>query len=127
MYETSAERFGRLMMDAFLTSRLVVDTGMNALGWSLERARAYMREHTFVSDAEIASESIRYSCDIPGQSLAYKSGELTIVRLRDRMRAALGDRFDVRAFHTAVVGSGSLPFDLVEAEVDRAIRVAKGT
>jgi uncharacterized protein (DUF885 family) len=127
MYETAPERFGRLMMDAFLTSRLVVDTGMNALGWTLERARAYMREHTFISDAEIASESIRYSCDIPGQSLAYKSGELTIMRLRDRMRAALGERFDVRAFHAAVVGSGSLPFDLVEAEVERAIRVAKGT
>jgi uncharacterized protein (DUF885 family) len=126
MYETAPERFGRLMMDAFLTSRLVVDTGMNALGWSLERARAYMREHTFVSDAEIASESIRYSCDIPAQSLAYKSGELTIMRLRDRMRAALGDRFDLRAFHAAVVGPGSLPFELVEAEVERAIRLAKG-
>src|SRR3546814_19733190 len=64
-----------LMMDAFLTCRLVVDTGMNTLGWSLEQAREYMREHSFMSEREIESETLRYSCGIPGQSLAYKLGD----------------------------------------------------
>src|SRR3546814_7562755 len=63
------------MMVAFLTCRLVVDTGINVMGWSLEQARDYLREHAFMPETEIRSESIRYSCDIPGQALAYKLGD----------------------------------------------------
>ncbi|MDB5579303.1 MAG: hypothetical protein JWR80_4479, partial [Bradyrhizobium sp.] len=115
------ERFGRLMMDAFLTTRLVVDTGMNAFGWSLEKARDYMRSTSFMPETEIRSESIRYSCDLPGQSLAYKLGDTFLLRERERMKTALGDRFDIRDFHDAVLRPGALPLPLVGENVDRAI------
>jgi uncharacterized protein (DUF885 family) len=120
-YAEPEERFGRLMMDAFLTTRLVVDTGMNAFGWSLEKARDYMRANSFMSETEIRTESIRYSCDIPGQSLAYKLGDTFLLRQRDRMKVALGDRFDIRDFHDAVLRPGALPLPLVGENVDRAI------
>lgn len=120
MYEAPEERFGRLMMDAFLISRLVVDTGMNALGWTLERARAYLREYAFVPENEIQSESIRYSCDIPAQSLAYKLGEYFLMAQREEMRARLGERFDLRDFHDAVLEPGGLPLPLVAENVKAA-------
>lgn len=117
MYEAPEERFGRLMMDAFLISRLVVDTGMNALGWSLERARTFMRENAFMPETEIRSESIRYSCDIPAQSLAYKLGEYFLMAQREQMRSRLGDQFDLRDFHDAVLKPGGLPLSLVAENV----------
>lgn len=126
MYEEPEERYGRLVMDAFLTCRLVVDTGMNALGWSLEQARDYMREHSGMSETEIRSETLRYSCDIPGQSLAYKLGDTRMLELREQMRSSLGGRFDIRDFHEAVLGPGSLPLDdlawHIERETDRLSR-----
>lgn len=109
MYQEPEERYGRLVMDAFLTSRLVVDTGMNRLGWSLEQAREYMRRHSGMSETEILSETLRYSCDLPAQALAYKLGDNYILDLREKMRAALGAGFDIRDFHSAVLGPGSLP------------------
>jgi uncharacterized protein (DUF885 family) len=121
MYELPEERFGKLVMEAFLSTRLVVDTGMNALGWSLEQARTYMRENAFVSEAEIRTESIRYSCDIPGQALGYKIGDLFLQDLRASMQKQLGDRYDVRDFHDAVLRPGALPLRLVEANVSRAL------
>ena len=120
MYPTPEERYGRLMMEAFVTCRLVVDTGMNATGWSLERARAYMLEHSGMSEAEIESETVRYSCDIPAQSLAYKLGDDYFVDLREEMRARLGDRFDIRDFHAAAVSGGSLPLPVVAENVRAA-------
>lgn len=124
MYELPDERFGRYVMDAFLTCRLVVDTGMNALGWTLEGAREYMRENSFMSESEILTESVRYSCDIPAQSLAYKLGDVELMRMRTKMQGALGTRFDIRRFHDAVLRPGALPLPLVEAEIDRAIAAA---
>lgn len=121
MYETPEERYGRLVMDAFLTCRLVVDTGMNTLGWSLERAREYLRAHSGMAEAEIRSETIRYSCDIPGQSLAYKLGDTEILALRERMRAALGSAFDIRDFHAAVLGPGGLPLPELAWHIEREI------
>lgn len=121
MYADPAERYGRLTMDAFLTCRLVVDTGMNAFGWTLERARAYLREHSGMSPAEIDSETIRYSCDLPAQSLAYKLGDEFFLELREEMRAQLGDRFDLRDFHAAVLNGGSLPLPLVAENVRRTL------
>jgi len=118
-YEAPQEHFGRLMMDAFLTSRLVVDTGMNALGWDLETARQYMRDFTFMNEVEIRSESVRYSCDIPGQSLAYKLGDTHMLEMREKMRARLGDRFDIRDFHEAVLKPGSLPLSILADHVQR--------
>jgi uncharacterized protein (DUF885 family) len=118
-YEQPQERFGRLMMDAFLTSRLVVDTGMNAMGWDIEKARDYMREKTFMSENEIGSEPVRYSCDIPGQSLAYKLGDTRMMELREEMREALGNRFDIRDFHEAILGPGALPLPILTDHVHR--------
>jgi uncharacterized protein (DUF885 family) len=121
MYELPEERFGRLLMDAFLTTRLVVDTGMNALGWSLDKARQFMRENAFISEAEVLSESVRYSCDIPGQALGYKMGQPFLVEQREKMRTALGDAFDIRDFHDVVLRPGGLPLSVVASNVDRAI------
>lgn len=117
LYAEPAERFGRLVTEAFLTCRLVVDTGMNALGWSLDQARDYMREHSFMSEQEILSETLRYSCDIPGQALAYKLGDREMLRLREIMRAALGADFHLHHFHDAVLAAGGLPFPLLEAHL----------
>jgi uncharacterized protein (DUF885 family) len=80
-----------------------------------------MRANSFMSETEIRTESIRYSCDIPGQSLAYKLGDTFLLRQRDRMKVALGDRFDIRDFHDAVLRPGALPLPLVGENVDRAI------
>jgi uncharacterized protein (DUF885 family) len=114
MYREPEERYGRLVMDAFLTSRLVVDTGMNAFGWPLERARDYMRVHSGMPEVEILTETLRYSCDIPGQALAYKLGDAEILAVRERARQALGPRFNLRDFHGWVLGAGALPIpDLV--------------
>jgi uncharacterized protein (DUF885 family) len=121
MYETAEERYGRLIMDAFLTSRLVVDTGMNALGWSLERARDYMREFSSMAEAEVLTESLRYSCDIPAQALAYKLGDTEMLRLRQCMKDRLGDRFDLRDFHAAVLSAGALPLPDLAWHLDQVM------
>jgi uncharacterized protein (DUF885 family) len=121
MYEEPEERYGRLAWDAFFTCRLVVDTGMNVLGWSLEQAREYMRLHGGMTETDVRTESIRYSCDIPGQGLAYKLGDTQILRLRERMRLAHGARFDLKTFHAAVVGHGSLPMPELEWHLDHEI------
>jgi uncharacterized protein (DUF885 family) len=118
MYEDPYDRAGRIGMDLFLSARLVVDTGMNALGWSRARAIAYMKENTLESDAEIATETLRYSCDIPGQALAYRLGSAKIRELRVKSERALGPGFDVRRFHDAVLGSGPMPLTLLERHLD---------
>jgi uncharacterized protein (DUF885 family) len=118
MYEDPYDRAGRLMMDAFLSARLVVDTGMNALGWSRARAIEYMKENTLESDAQIGTETLRYSCDIPGQALAYKMGAAKIRELRARAERALGTSFDIRRFHDVVLGSGPMPMAVLERHID---------
>jgi uncharacterized protein (DUF885 family) len=117
MYEDPYDRAGRLMMDAFLSARLVVDTGMNTLGWSRARAIEYMKANTLESDTQIATETLRYSCDIPGQALAYKMGSARIRELRARTERELGAAFDVRRFHDAVLGSGPMPLAVLERHV----------
>ncbi len=119
MYASPEERYGRLTMDAFLTSRLVVDTGMNVLGWSLERARDYMREFSGMAEAEVLTETVRYSCDIPAQALAYKLGDVEMLGMRARMQRRLGDRFDPRSFHAAVLSAGALPLPVLAAYLER--------
>jgi uncharacterized protein (DUF885 family) len=121
MYDDPYDACGRLAMDAFISSRLVVDTGMNALGWSRERAIDFMKENTFEGDLQISTETLRYSTDIPGQALAYKLGSLEIRRLREKTAAALGPRFDRRRFHDAVLGSGTLPLPVLERKIDAFI------
>ena len=118
MYEEPYDRAGRIAMDLFLTSRLVVDTGMNFYGWPRAKAIAYMKENTLQSDAEIETETLRYCCDMPSQALAYKMGMRKLVELREKARKALGNSFDVRSYHDAVLGSGSLPLDVLENHME---------
>jgi uncharacterized protein (DUF885 family) len=92
--------------------RLVVDTGMHRLGWTRERAIAYMRSHTAEPPAEVAREIDRYIV-WPGQALAYKLGQREILELRAQARAKLGDRFDMRAFHDALLSHGSVPLPVL--------------
>ena len=118
LYDDPYSLYGRLAMDIFLSTRLVVDTGLNALGWTRQQAADYMRERLLQSDTEIDSEILRYAIASPAQALAYKLGAGHIQDLRRRAEAALGPRFDVRRFHDAILGSGSLPPKILAAHVD---------
>ena len=118
IYDDAYDRAGRLMMDMMLSSRLVVDTGMNALGWSREQAMQYLREHSMMSETEIATETLRYSADIPAQALAYKIGSLRMIALRKRAQDRLGARFDIRQFHEWILANGSMPLQVLEGYVN---------
>lgn len=118
MYDDPYSLYGRLAMDMFLSNRLVVDTGMNALGWPRSKAAEYMRDHLLESDVQIASETLRYAVGMPGQALAYKMGSLKMWELRRRAEQELGPRFDLRRFHEALLGSGSLPLGVLERHID---------
>jgi uncharacterized protein (DUF885 family) len=109
---------GLLADDLFLSSRLVVDTGMNALGWTRQQAIDYMREHSLESDTQIGTETLRYSVDIPAQALAYKMGSSLIWELRRHAETELGAKFDLRRFHDTVLGSGALPMTVLAKQVD---------
>ena len=117
IYRTPYERFGRLSYEAWRASRLAVDTGLHVFGWPRERAVAYLRENTALSDLEIDNEVDRYIA-WPGQALAYKLGEIAIRRLRTRAETALGDRFDVRAFHNAVLANGPVTLEMLDSAID---------
>jgi len=117
LYDDPYDHYGRLMMDMLLSVRLVVDTGMNALGWSRDRAADFMRENTLLSDTEIATETLRYAVDMPAQALAYKIGSLKMMELRREAQKQLGPRFDVRRFHEWIIGSGSMPLPILEQHV----------
>lgn len=117
MYADPYARAGRLAMDLFLSTRLVVDTGMNALGWPRSRAIAYMREHTFESDLQIDTETLRYSADYHGQALAYKLGARKFHELRDMMAKEQGSKFDLPAFHAYVLRAGAMPLTVLEGHV----------
>ena len=119
-YKDPYQEFGRLSMEAWRASRLVVDTGIHWMGWSRERAIAYMTENTALSEHNIVAEVDRY-IGWPGQALAYKTGELVIRRLRAEAEEALGERFDVRAFHDRVLEAGSIPLPLLEERVEEWI------
>jgi uncharacterized protein (DUF885 family) len=119
------DRLGRLMLEAFLTSRLVVDPGMNYFGWSLERARAYMRDNTYQSDTEIDSETLRYSTAIPGQALGYKIGDKTLYELRRGVEAKQGKDFNIRAFHAEVLGHGAMPLIVLREHIARRFNTGR--
>jgi uncharacterized protein (DUF885 family) len=118
VYKDPATRFGQLASEQFRAVRLVVDTGIHALGWSRDRAREYFALHV---PSQSLAEIDRYIAR-PGQALAYKLGELRIKELRRRAERELGPRFDVREFHDAVLRNGILPLDLLDTEVEHAIR-----
>ena len=121
-YRDSSTRFGQLASELFRAVRLVVDTGIHSMGWSRDRAREYFAQHV---PSQSLAEVDRYIAR-PGQALAYKLGELEILRLRRKAEQALGSRFDVRDFHDAVLRNGALPLDLLEPQVDAYIAAVKG-
>lgn len=108
------EYFGRLTWDAFLCCRLIVDTGLNALGWTYDEAAQLLREHTMFTELEIHTELVRYTCSMPAQALAYKWGSRWFCDLRERMERKLGDAFDLKRFHAAVLEFGAIPLDILE-------------
>ena len=124
IYHTPYQRFGRLTYEMWRACRLVVDTGMHSMGWSRQRALDYLAANTALSTHEIRTEVDRY-IGWPGQALAYKTGELKIVELRQRAEAALGDRFDIRAFHDVVLGNGGVTLPVLERQVDEYIAAAR--
>jgi uncharacterized protein (DUF885 family) len=121
VYRTPYDRAGRLMQDLMVSTRLVVDTGMNALGWSRDRAVEFMRDNLTISESQIESESLRYSTDIPGQALAYKTGELTMLAIRENARKRLGPVFNIRTYHSWVLDSGAMTLDTLREHVDYEI------
>jgi uncharacterized protein (DUF885 family) len=124
LYDTPAKDMGRLSYEMWRATRLVVDTGMHAKGWSKQQAIDFMTDNSALSAANIEAEVNRYIAD-PGQALAYKIGELKIRELRARAETSLGAQFDLRRFHDAVLGQGAVPLDLLEAQIDRWIAAEK--
>ena len=120
LLSTEIDRFGVLSFDAWRASRLVVDTGMHALGWTRQQAIDFMVEHTALGENNIANEVDRY-ISYAGQALAYKLGQLEILRLRSEARERQGDRFDIKHFHDAVLEQGALPLPVLRAVVERTL------
>jgi uncharacterized protein (DUF885 family) len=120
LYTDPYQYFGYLSSELWRAIRLVLDTGIHAKGWTLEQASQYARANSATSETTIQAEVERFAA-IPGQALAYKVGEMKITELRRRAQAALGPRFDIKAFHRAVLESGALPLDVLDAKIDRWI------
>jgi uncharacterized protein (DUF885 family) len=120
IYETPYEVFGMLSYQAWRASRLVVDTGIHAMGWTREQAQAYLRENTALAEHEVTTEVDRY-ISWPGQALSYYLGQMAIMEARAKAEKALGERFDIRAFHDTVLQLGSVPLPVLGARIDRFI------
>ena len=117
IYHTPYETFGMLSYQAWRAARLVVDTGIHAQGWTREQAQQYLHDNTALSDHEIETEVDRY-ISWPGQALSYYLGEMAIVKERRKAEAALGPKFNLRAFHDAVLETGSVPLPVLEEHLD---------
>ena len=124
LYDTPQKDMGRLGYQMWRAARLVVDTGIHSKGWTKDRAVAFMKDNTTLTDANIDAEVNRYISN-PGQALAYKIGQRKIEELRARAEKELGDKFDLRRFHDAVLGQGSVPLDTLEAQINAWIAAEK--
>lgn len=124
IYETPYEDFGRLTYEMWRAARLVIDTGVHHKGWSRDRALAYLRDHTALSEHEVTTEVDRY-ISWPGQALSYKLGEIAIVRLRAEAERELGPKFDIKAFHDAVLKQGSVTLPVLESQIRAFIAASK--
>jgi uncharacterized protein (DUF885 family) len=120
MYETPYDRFGMLNYQIWRAARLVADTGIHSQGWSRDRALAYFRDYTALPEHEIETEVDRYIA-WPAQALSYYLGEDAILKARAKAEKALGTRFNLRAFHDAVLELGSVPLPALTARIDRFI------
>jgi uncharacterized protein (DUF885 family) len=120
MYETPYDRFGMLNYQIWRAARLVIDTGLHAQGWSRDRAIDYLREYSALPEHEIQTEVDRYIA-WPAQALSYYLGENAILEGRRKAEKALGERFNVRAFHDAVLELGSVPLPVLAARIERFI------
>ena len=120
IYDDPYALFGHLQWQAFRAARLVVDTGIHQLGWTRQQAIDFMVERTGFERGFVTSEVDRYTSS-PGQALGYMIGKLKIDELRDRAKAKLGERFDLRRFHNAVIDQGALPLDTLEKVIDEWI------
>ena len=116
LYSSDLDRIGRASYSAWRASRLVVDTGLHAFGWSRAQAESFMTEHTALTPINISNEVDRY-IGTPGQALAYKVGQLEILRLREVAESALGTTFDLKAFHAVVLGAGAVSLPILGKRV----------
>lgn len=124
-YQDPYSDYGRLEADEWRAIRLVVDTGVHSEHWTRQQMVDYFHEHSNIDEPSIQSEVDRYIA-WPGQALAYKVGELKILELREHARKALGDKFDLKAFHDEVLDAGALPLDVLEARIDAWIAAQRG-
>src|SRR5678816_3001 len=108
---------GRYSFELFRAGRLVVDTGLHAKGWTRQRAIRYFVDECGLSEGAATAEVLRYMA-WPGQALGYKIGELTILELRAKAEKRLGQRFEPRAFHDAILEEGHLPLDMLRQRID---------
>jgi uncharacterized protein (DUF885 family) len=120
LYDTPYDRFGMLGYQIWRAARLVVDTGIHSQGWTRAQAQDYFRQYTALPEHEIDTEIDRY-ITWPGQALSYYLGERAILEARSRAEHALGERFNIRAFHDAVLELGSVPLPVLTARIDRFI------
>ena len=123
LYTSDVDRMGMLSFDAWRACRLVVDTGIHAKGWSRQQAIDYMTENSILAENNIENEVDRY-ITWPGQALAYKVGQMEILKLRDEAKAKLGSRFDIKAFHDAVLGNGAVALPVLRQQVEEYIATA---
>lgn len=122
-YQDPYSDFGRLVSEMWLGVRLVVDTGIHAMGWSEQQAIDYFASNVSTPLPSIVSEVRRYTV-LPGQATSYKIGMIKILELRARAEEALGDRFDIRAFHDVILGGGALPLEILEQRIDNYIALS---
>jgi len=124
MYQDPYSDYGRLEADIWRAIRLVVDTGVHSKHWTRQQMVDYFHDHSNIDETSIQAEVDRYIA-VPGQALAYKIGQLKILELRDRARSALGNNFDLLAFHDRVLDSGALPLDVLSDRIDAWIAIQK--
>ncbi|QIL90605.1 DUF885 family protein [Microbulbifer sp. SH-1] len=124
VYENAYQQFGRLSYEMWRAARLVIDTGIHSQGWSRQQALDFLADNTSLSKANVRAEVDRY-ISWPGQALSYKMGEIKIRELRAAAEKEMGEQFDIRAFHDAVLANGALPMEMLEVQMERFIAKSK--
>ena len=124
IYTTPYEKFGQLTYEMWRACRLVVDTGIHAMGWTRQEVVDYMLANTALSEHEVNTETDRY-IGWPGQAISYKIGELKIRELRERAKKELGPKFDIRQFHELILEQGTVTLPILERRIDAYIADAK--